>query len=98
MPFAFFHLQESDIFGLCAREKGIDSIQFEPTQGHTPIGTFGLPGLTEIVLVNIDGDKTCGVEDPRNTPLRCGHGCLGGGAGINQRTETLEGGAGMSTK
>merc|ERR1712039_196302 len=65
-------LQESDIFGSCAREKGFDSIQFEPQQGQKPLGTFGLPGLTEIVLVNIDGHDSCGVDDASKTPLREG--------------------------
>ena len=62
--------QESQIFGLCAREKGFDTIQFEPMQGQVPVGTFGFPGLTEMVLVGIDGDKACGVQNPRDTPLR----------------------------
>lgn len=63
---------ESDIFGLCAREKGYDSIQFEPQQGQKPLGTFGVAGLTEMVLVNIDGHDSCGVADARATPLRAG--------------------------
>ena len=63
---------ESDIFGACAREKGYDSIQFEPTMGSHPWGTFGLVGLTELVLVNLAGDKSCGVEEPSKTPLRGG--------------------------
>eukprot|EP00940_MAST-03C_sp_MAST-3C-sp2_P001345 g1345.t1 len=63
---------ESDVFGLCAREKGYDSIQFEPSQGQVPWGTFTLAGLTEMVAVNVDGDKTCGVEQPESTPLRQG--------------------------
>jgi len=64
--------QESDIFGLCAREKGIDSIQFEPTTGVEPWGTFNLVGLTEMVLANLDGDKTSGVANASDTPLRSG--------------------------
>ena len=63
---------ESDIFGACARQKGYDSIQFEPTEGKTPLGTFGLTGLTEMVLVNLDGDKGCGTETPSETLLRAG--------------------------
>jgi len=63
---------ESDIFGLCAREKGIDSIQFEPQDGQVPLGTFNLTGLTEAVLVSVDGDKSCGVPEPSATPLRAG--------------------------
>merc|ERR1719295_1153147 len=63
---------ESDVLGYCAREKGYDSVQFEPQQGQVPMGTFGLTGLTEMVLVNIDGDKTCGVENATATPLRSG--------------------------
>ena len=63
---------ESDVFGLCAREKGYDSVQFEPSQGQVPWGTFTLAGLTEMVAVNIDGDKTCGVEQQESTPLRQG--------------------------
>jgi len=63
---------ESDIFGLCAREKGYDTIQFEPATGQKPMGTFGLTGLTEVVLVNIDGKYSCGVEDASKTPYREG--------------------------
>lgn len=64
--------QESDIFGFCAREKGIDSIQFEPQAGEQPLGSFGLAGATEMVLTNIDGMYNCGVEDASITPLREG--------------------------
>lgn len=71
-PTPFWPLQESVIFGFCAREKGLDSIQFAPQDGEVPTGTFGLPGLTELVLVNLDGDKNCGVADPSSTPLRMG--------------------------
>jgi hypothetical protein len=63
---------ESDVFGKCAREKGFDSIQFEPTTGAKPWGTFGMAGLTELVLVNLDGDKGCGVDEPPKTLLRSG--------------------------
>ena len=35
-------------------------------------GSFGLTGLTEMVLVNIDGDKQCGVANSSATPLRQG--------------------------
>lgn len=63
---------ESDVFGLCAREKGYDSVQFSPQQGEEPIGTFTLTGLFEMVAVDVDGDKTCGVERPSDTPLRQG--------------------------
>ena len=63
---------ESDIFGQCAREKGFDSIQFEPTAGSKPWGSFGLAGLVELVLVNLDGDKVCGVAAPSKTLLRGG--------------------------
>ena len=65
-------LQESQVFGLCAREKGYDSIQFEPQDGAVPIGTFDQTGLTEMVLVNADGDKTCGVVTASETPYRTG--------------------------
>ena len=64
--------KESDIFGLCAREKGYDSIQFEPTTGVSPIGTFGLVGFTELVIVNLDGQYACGTEDANKTTLRGG--------------------------
>ena len=63
---------ESDVFGQCAREKGYDSIQFEPQTGQIPLGTFNLTGLTEMVLVNIDGDKGCGVINISETPLKSG--------------------------
>jgi len=63
---------ESDIFGACAREKGYDSVQFGPTAGAKPWGVFGMVGLTELVLVNLDGDKGCGVSDPSKTLLRGG--------------------------
>ena len=66
---------ESDIFGFCAREKGYDSVQFAPKDAHdatTLMGTYKLPGVTELELVNLDGDKTCGVADARATPLRAG--------------------------
>ena len=65
-------LMESQIFGDCAREKGINSIQFSPAVGEEPIGTFGLTGMTEMVLVDVDGDKGCGVTNATATPLRSG--------------------------
>jgi hypothetical protein len=71
-PSAGWPQQESDIFGFCAREKGYDSLQFEPMAGEKPLGTFGQPGMTEIVMVNIDGKYNCGVEDASKTPLREG--------------------------
>lgn len=64
--------QESDIFGACAREKGIDTIQFEPTAGQVPLGSFGQAGFTETLIVNMDGKFNCGVEDASKTPLREG--------------------------
>jgi hypothetical protein len=64
--------QESDIFGHCAREKGYDSIQFEPTTGVLPMGTFGLPGLTELVITGLDGQYNCGTENAAETTLRSG--------------------------
>ena len=71
-PSVFWPQQESDIFGFCAREKGYDSIQFEPQEGEVPTGTFTLAGLTEMVLVNLDGDHNCGTESPADTSLRMG--------------------------
>ena len=71
-PSIFWPLQESDIFGFCAREKGVDSIQFEPQAGQVPTGTFNATGLVEIVMVNLDGDLTCGVQNASETPLRTG--------------------------
>ena len=68
----YWPLEESEIFGLCAREKGLDSIQFEPQDGQAPIGTFGQTGLTELVLTRLSGNKTCGVPDASATPLRTG--------------------------
>ena len=65
-------LLESQIFGLCVREKGYGSVQFAPQQGQEPLGTFNLTGLTEMVLAGMDGDKGCGVADPELTPLRSG--------------------------
>lgn len=64
--------QESDIFGSCAREKGYDSIQFEPQEGQTPMGSFGSVGLTEMVLVNSDGHNTCGTDDASQTEFQSG--------------------------
>lgn len=71
-PAAQWPQMESDIFGFCAREKGIDSIQFEPQEGQKPIGTFGLTGFFEIVMINIDGQYNCGVPDASKTPLHQG--------------------------
>jgi hypothetical protein len=71
-PSSFWPQLESDVFGFCAREKGYDSIQFEPQQGEVPVGTFGLSGLTEIVLVNLNGDLNCGTDSPSDTSLRMG--------------------------
>jgi hypothetical protein len=65
-------LMESQIFGLCVREQGYNSVQFAPQQGQAPVGTFGLTGLMEMVLADVDGDKGCGVADPAQTPLRSG--------------------------
>jgi hypothetical protein len=71
-PSAQWPRQESDIFGFCAREKGIDSLQFRPQDGQKPIGTFGQTGMFEIAMVNIDGQYNCGVPDASKTPLRQG--------------------------
>ena len=65
-------LMESQIFGLCVREKGWNSVQFQPQQGESPLGSFNLPGLTEMVLADMDGDTGCGVADAARTPLRSG--------------------------
>lgn len=65
-------LMESQIFGNCARQKGYNSIQFSPAVGEHPMGTFGMTGMTEMVLVDVDGDKGCGVPDAAATPLRTG--------------------------
>eukprot|EP00449_Zooxanthella_nutricula_P040597 CAMPEP_0198604062 /NCGR_PEP_ID=MMETSP1462-20131121/152716_1 /TAXON_ID=1333877 /ORGANISM="Brandtodinium nutriculum, Strain RCC3387" /LENGTH=364 /DNA_ID=CAMNT_0044335843 /DNA_START=70 /DNA_END=1161 /DNA_ORIENTATION=- len=68
---------ESDVFGFCAREKGYDSVQFKPQDGKVPLGDFGVPGLTEIVLVTLSGaGESCGVSPRagRQTPLRTGWG------------------------
>jgi len=71
-PTAKWPRSESDIFGTCAREKGLDTLQFEPQEGANFTGTFGLAGLTEMVLVNIDGMYNCGVKDASKTPFRAG--------------------------
>ena len=63
---------ENVIFGDCAREKGIDSIQFEPQQGQSPTGTFNITGVTELVMVNVLGNYTCGAADASASPLRVG--------------------------
>ena len=70
---------ESDIFGLCAREKGVDSIQFAPTTGVRPIGTFNLTNAFEMVLTNLDGAKQCGVSDPAHPVTWNGGGGLRSG-------------------
>lgn len=72
-PSKFWPQLESDIFGFCAREKGYDSVQFEPQEGEVPTGTFSLPGATELVLTNLDGDFNCGTSDgASDTLLRSG--------------------------
>lgn len=71
-PSASWPRMESDIFGFCAREKGIDSVQFEPQEGQVPMGTFGLAGNTEIVFTRLDGDHNCGTAQPGATLLRSG--------------------------
>lgn len=71
-PAASWPQYESDVFGFCAREKGYDSIQFEPQQGTQPMGSFGLTGLTEMVLVNLVGKYNSGVLNASQTPLRSG--------------------------
>lgn len=63
---------ESDVFGFCAREKGYDSVQFAPNRSAHALGTFGLIGATELVMVNLDGDRSCGVPNATQTPLRIG--------------------------
>jgi len=71
-PSKFWPQLESDVFGFCAREKGYDSVQFEPQDGESPTGTFGLPGATEIVLTNLQGDLNCGALNESETLLRSG--------------------------
>uniref|UniRef100_A0A7S0IMV8 Phospholipase B-like n=1 Tax=Calcidiscus leptoporus TaxID=127549 RepID=A0A7S0IMV8_9EUKA len=80
----YWPLSESDIFGLCAREKGFDSVQFEPQVGQAPLGTFGLTGLTELVLTRLSGNQTCGVPDASATPLRQGWRASSGCDCVNQ--------------
>ena len=63
---------ESLVFGFCPREKGYDSIQFGPSEGESPMGTYGFVGLTEIALTFIDGKWDCGVADASRTPFRAG--------------------------
>lgn len=62
---------ESDVFGSCAREKGYNSVQFEP-DNLTPLGTFGQAGLTELVITDLDGQYRCGTADGSKTSLRSG--------------------------
>ena len=71
-PSTSWPLLESDIFGFCAREKGIDSVQFKPQEGQIPVGTFGLAGQTEIVFTRLDGDHNCGTAHPSETLLHSG--------------------------
>lgn len=63
--------QESDLYGSCAREKGYESIQFEP-QSLTPLSTWGAPGMTELVITGLDGQNNCGTADGSKTTLRSG--------------------------
>ena len=71
-PSASWPRLESDIFGFCAREKGIDSVQFEPQEGQVPTGTFGLAGNVEIVFTRLSGDHNCGTAAAGETLLRSG--------------------------
>lgn len=80
---------ESDVFGFCAREKGYDSVQFAPQQGQNPIGTFGLPGLTEIVLTRLDGNLNCGSATPGDTLLHSGWAASSTCACINKPIDPL---------
>ena len=53
--------------------QGYDSIQFLPYTGMKPIGSFpGAVGLIEMVMVNLDGQYTCGTQNATATPLRTG--------------------------
>lgn len=49
-----------------------DSVQFEPQESEVPTGTFGLPGLTELVLTNLQGDIDSGSANASETLLRSG--------------------------
>eukprot|EP01063_Lacrimia_lanifica_P022186 TRINITY_DN29850_c0_g1_i1.p1 TRINITY_DN29850_c0_g1~~TRINITY_DN29850_c0_g1_i1.p1 ORF type:complete len:320 (+),score=61.74 TRINITY_DN29850_c0_g1_i1:67-1026(+) len=63
---------ESDVFGGCAQEKGIDTVQFAPQDGQHPMGTFGLYGSTEMALSRFLGDSTCGTDTPSATLYKAG--------------------------
>lgn len=58
--------------------EGIDSIQFGAQEGMTPIGMRGSQwdagdvGVTEMVLVNMDGKNVCGTDDASQTEFRSG--------------------------
>jgi len=75
---------ENVIFGDCAREKGIDSIQFEPQQGQSPTGTFNITGVTELVMVNVVGNFSCGAADASASPLRAGWAASGACTCVNE--------------
>merc|ERR1712139_185606 len=67
---------ESQIFGDCAREKGYNSVQFEP-MSLNPVatgsdGTGWNIGLTELVIVDMEGKHNCGTADGSQTLLRSG--------------------------
>lgn len=62
---------ESVIFGDCAREKGYDSVQFEPQSLH-PFETFNMIDEVEMVLTRLDGQYACGTKDASKTTLRSG--------------------------
>jgi len=49
-----------------------DSVQFEPQELEVPTGTFGLPGLTELVLTDLQGDLDSGSANASETLLRSG--------------------------
>ena len=58
---------------LCTNVQGYDSIQFLPYPGLKPLGSFpGSVGLIEMVMVNLDGQYTCGTQNASATPLRAG--------------------------
>ncbi len=57
----------------CTDSQGYDSIQFLPYPGLKPIGSFpGSVGLMEMIMVNLDGQYTCGTQNASATPLRVG--------------------------
>jgi len=69
----FLPQYEADIFGPCAREKGLDSIQFAAVANVKPLqGPFGLPGITELVITGNKGRYNCGSEHASETTLRSG--------------------------